>query len=378
MKRIMQINDVRMEECCMKLKQKLNEALQFALYADSNDERIPEWIRSEYRRSDQQLIDALKYLGEAWPFRLLESFSMKKEERIYIRYLKNRLQIEDIPKFDPSIERSFFSSAREERLHHFCPGYYRFLLPYLPTNMGMVKEESGHYKVDNVWVDIHVGRIEDLKEGRLATVLITDPNGGGFANFVEDICTQIRNSFFPSIFQDECMLEEKHIRWIDVQGTIFDWHKWTADKLVWHKEKRRYSWPNTEWERFPQDDWCYMECLQHFRNKANIACQVIDQERGYLRKDAPHWVVDMYHDVLYHTLSYDRDSKSVLKDISYVLQDLSEDRMVSVYGYLEKIIYKHIYRQKPIYKKEKYVEEYDIEKAFESIKQNQPTYQQTT
>jgi hypothetical protein len=278
--------DLRMEGCCMKLKQKIDEVMQYAFYADHDDERIPKWIRDEYQRKEKRLM-----------------------------------------------------------------------------------EESGHYKIDNIWVDIHVGRIEDLKEGRLATVLITDPVGGGFANFVEDICTQVRNSFFPSIFKDEWMLEEKHIRWIDVQGNVLDWNGWTDDKLVWHEKSRAYSWPNTDWERIPEDDWCFVECRQHFRSKAKIARQVIDQERGYLRKDAPAWVVDMYHDVLYHASSYDRNSKSVLKDISYVLQDLSENRMISVYGDLERIVYKHIYQQKPIYKKDEYVTEYDIEKAFESIKQ---------
>lgn len=100
----------------------------------------------------------------------------------------------------------------------FHGGIYRFEWPYL-TGSNMGTNDQGEVNVYKCDVELRVGQEEDLKEGKIVTVIITSDGNPGVQGSIEKIATKIRISFFDSIFTEKHwenpIVPEHKIRWIE-------------------------------------------------------------------------------------------------------------------------------------------------------------------
>jgi len=235
-------------------------------------------------------------------------------------------------------------------------GRYRFLLPYLPKNMGKRKDNSnGYFQMNSLWVDVHVGRIEDLREGRLATILIYDPEGNNLSPFIEEICTQIRNSFFHSFFKMDKEIEENQLRWITVQGDITTWHDWGIALLDWDSKNKQYERKDSNWPMVAESDWCFTECLNDIQEKVRLTYTYLDPYYQTWREDAPVWVIDMLTSVNQYN-QQNPNVKNTFKAIQNSLDNLKNGR-IGLQCEIEKIVYKTIVSIEPKNYLERYVED---------------------
>ena len=97
------------------------------------------------------------------------------------------------------------------------PGIYRFKFPYVTGHL--VPNDAGEVTVYNCDVEMRVGQEEDLREGKLVTIIITSYSPPGVQNRIEHIATKIRLTFFDDIFHElhweKAIVSEERIRWIE-------------------------------------------------------------------------------------------------------------------------------------------------------------------
>ncbi|MGU3472427.1 hypothetical protein ACLBWT_14930 [Paenibacillus sp. D51F] len=144
---------------------------------------------------------------------------------------------------------------KEVRMHS---GIYRFKWPYL---MGpLIPDDAGNVTVYDCDVEVRVGQDEDLKEGKLATIIITSYSAPGVQNRIEHIATKIRLAFFDNIFHElhweKAIVPEEKIRWIEQH--LFSKGSMQGDTsldqalevtMQWDAKKHAYggpSWKNAQ------------------------------------------------------------------------------------------------------------------------------------
>lgn len=127
-----------------------------------------------------------------------------------------------------------------------------FTWPYLAAHL--IRNDQGEVKVYECEVELRVGQEEDMREGKLITVVITSYAPPGVQNFIEQIATKVRISFFDQIFHenhwDIPVIPEDSIRWIEQhlfsQGSAKDRDDSTLDtilevKMKWDAKRHVYS-----------------------------------------------------------------------------------------------------------------------------------------
>ncbi|MEK5586621.1 hypothetical protein MKZ21_30650 [Paenibacillus sp. FSL P2-0536] len=96
-------------------------------------------------------------------------------------------------------------------------GIYRFTWPYLGVDL--IRDDNGEVKVYQCEVELRVGQEEDMREGKLITVVVTSYAPPGVQSFIENIATKVRIAFFDKIFHenhwDKPVVPEESIRWIE-------------------------------------------------------------------------------------------------------------------------------------------------------------------
>lgn len=143
----------------------------------------------------------------------------------------------------------------EIRLHS---GIYRFKWPYLAGHL--VPNDAGEVKVYECDVEIRVGQDDDLREGKLVTIIITSYSPPGVQNSIEHIATKIRLAFFDRIFYenhwDKPIIPEESIRWIEQH--LFSKGSSVGDTshdqslevtMQWDAKKHAYGGPS--WKKAP-------------------------------------------------------------------------------------------------------------------------------
>jgi hypothetical protein len=151
------------------------------------------------------------------------------------------------------------------------PGIYQFSLPYLIDQR--LIDSNGYHLVRTVDVEIHVGRKEDLGDGKLATVIALSTVG--FSNYVEEIFTKIRRLFFHEIFQTktgtELFLSDDRIRLIEVHAKTQDIYDWQEVQMEWDFKRECYCHP--VWKTVSPDTWYYQEYQKKIRSFARQGLQ---------------------------------------------------------------------------------------------------------
>ncbi|MDQ6422599.1 hypothetical protein RB620_24510 [Paenibacillus sp. LHD-117] len=129
-------------------------------------------------------------------------------------------------------------------------GIYRFQFPYLGSNFS--RNEKNEVEVCYCDVEIRVGQPVDMVENKLVTVTITAKEGTpGVQNFIAQIATKIRNSFFDAIFHEKHWgkpeVLESQIRWVEQH--LFSNYTTVMDdeikevQMIWDEKKHAYHSP---------------------------------------------------------------------------------------------------------------------------------------
>lgn len=142
---------------------------------------------------------------------------------------------------------------------HMHPGIYRFTMPYLGGHL--IRNENGEVTVYQCDVELRVGQDEDMREGKLVTVVITSFAPPGVQNYIERIATKIRIGFFDQIFHErhweKPVVPEESIRWIErhlfSQGSAEGRGDTSLDsilevKMTW--DAKRYAYGGASWKPF--------------------------------------------------------------------------------------------------------------------------------
>ncbi len=148
---------------------------------------------------------------------------------------------------------AFKKKALEEQSIWFHPGIYRFYFPY--TSFTLVPNEDQYTPVYTCEVQVHVGMEHDMKEGKLATIIIkADDVGIGVTNFIEDIASKIRLCFFDKIFHDDILKGEPsqlegNLRWLEYYSPSYypsgmPEGSLREVKMTWDDDEKRYSHPD--------------------------------------------------------------------------------------------------------------------------------------
>ncbi|MBA4550594.1 hypothetical protein H1043_02255 [Thermoactinomyces vulgaris] len=126
---------------------------------------------------------------------------------------------------------------------YYHPGVYRFYWPFVSPDL---LKDNDHIQFWYYDVEIHVGRSDDMKEGKLLTVIIKSSTLG-VTNYIESIATQIRNNFFPKLFSqyqaNKKYLNEDTIRWLEVNFETLNPNRWNEVVLEWDHRLEQYQSP---------------------------------------------------------------------------------------------------------------------------------------
>lgn len=125
-------------------------------------------------------------------------------------------------------------------------GIYKFTWPYLGAWLSA--DENNEVKVFYCNVELRVGQDDDLKEGKLLVATVTaQKNTPGVQNFIEEIATKVRLTFFGQIFHEnhwnESKLPDDAIQWIEIHNFESD-NEINEVKLKWNSEKKAYHSPS--------------------------------------------------------------------------------------------------------------------------------------
>lgn len=190
------------------------------------------------------------------------------------------------------------------------PGIYQFSVPYL-TYHRMVKE-NGYHRVKEVDVEIHVGRKEDLADGKIATVIAYSTSS--FSNYVQEVFSNIRRMFFPNIFpifhSDIPAFQEKQIRYVEVHAKSQDLNDWHELEMHWDSKTAQFKHP--VWNAISPQAWYFQDYQQkivHFAQQGLNCFQDINMQSAYngeasweiqtvtqLSEDSPAWLLQVLHE----------------------------------------------------------------------------------
>lgn len=144
---------------------------------------------------------------------------------------------------------------KEESIY-FHGGIYHFSFPYIG---GLDRNEENEVEVYHCDVELRVGQEDDMKQGKLVTVIITEREGSvGIQDKIQFIATKIRIAFFDSIFIEKHWqkpkVPEHQIRWIERHlfskapySTMED--EINEVSMIWDVKKHAYhspSWTKVE------------------------------------------------------------------------------------------------------------------------------------
>ncbi|MEK4479967.1 hypothetical protein MKZ23_11090 [Paenibacillus sp. FSL R5-0876] len=138
----------------------------------------------------------------------------------------------------------------KEKSVFYHPGIYRFQWPYLAAWLS--QNEQHEVTVYHCDVEIRVGQEEDMKVGKLVTVTVTArEHTPGVQNFITEIATKVRLSFFDQIFLEKhwgkTLVPEHRIRWIECHPYIEDQSPLQVS-MKWDSKKHAYHSP--AWKTF--------------------------------------------------------------------------------------------------------------------------------
>ncbi|MXQ55291.1 hypothetical protein [Shimazuella alba] len=356
----------------MNLKERATEAYKWVSFgiAKPYEAMIPKWIKEEIEDRGifiNRLFEALDYIKSSKIDKWIKSLSLNEYDMAYIKKIEDLLLKETIPTLDSYLEDKRIRKLNER--DDIYPGVRRFLMPYWPRYVGCIQNDDGYCKMLHLWVEVHVGRIEDLKENRLLTILITEPNARGFANHVEHICTQIRYTYIPRFTANHKNIKESQIRWVSVQGEVMDWNGWSIDHIVWNEKLQKYDWSVETSKRIDHLDWPYLESMIHFQNTANTALKFIDLEYKRLKHHAPIWLKKMMIDVT-HELSQEQEILSPIEEVYRVMEHISKGDKTSNFTITDKIVHRTILSIPRPLEQENYTDIYNIKKALEQFNSN--------
>jgi len=177
------------------------------------------------------------------------------------------------------INNLFGLSKKKEKTEQsiwYHPGLYKFYMPYI--NHMPVSNDKDQHTVYSCQVEVHVGMQNDMDEGKLATIIIkSDDEGLGVTNYIEDIATKVRLSFFDKIFHEDIINSNENIldtrlRWLEYvspqytsalpDGSLREVH------MDWDIREKRYIKPDwTNYEGFYAD---YLKSLDREIKKGEV------------------------------------------------------------------------------------------------------------
>ncbi|WP_044641147.1 hypothetical protein [Risungbinella massiliensis] len=192
------------------------------------------------------------------------------------------------------------------------PGIYQFSVPYL-TYHRMV-EKDGYHRVKKVDVEIHVGRKEDVAEGKLATVIAYSTSS--FSNYAQEVFSNIRRMFFPNIFpmfqSNIPPFQERQIRYVEVHAKSQDLNDWHELEMRWDPKTAQFKHP--VWNAISPQAWYYQDYQQkilYFAQQGLKCFQDINMQGAYngeaswelqtetstqLSEDSPIWLLQALHE----------------------------------------------------------------------------------
>lgn len=190
-------------------------------------------------------------------------------------------------------------------------GIYQFTIPYLSHTLHI--SGDGFHQVRTVDVEIHVGRKEDLEDGKIATIITYSTDC--YSDYVAEIFTNIRRLFFQYIFPplQTRSFQEEQIRYVEVHAKSQDINDWNELELHWDEKKLVYTHP--AWNSISHDAWYFQDYQSKIQYYAKSGLQFFEDEKdreGYheeftwergpkrLSTNAPQWLLT----ALYEAESY--------------------------------------------------------------------------
>lgn len=187
-------------------------------------------------------------------------------------------------------------------MQKLLPGIYQCTVPYLTYHR--TAREDGYHRVRTVDVEIHVGRKEDLLDGKVATIIAYSTTS--FSNYVQDVFRNIRRLFFRSIFPSNENIPnflENHIRYLEVHAKSQDLNDWHELEMHWDTKNELYTHP--VWNSISSDAWYFQQYQQKIRYFAEQGLQYFEginpkhhlededwtMERFRLCETSPSWLL---------------------------------------------------------------------------------------
>lgn len=179
---------------------------------------------------------------------------------------------------------------KNQKSTYYHPGIYRFYWPYVSPNLQY--HDADHILFWYYDVEIHVGRSDDMKEGKLLTVIIKSSTLG-VTNHIEYIATQIRNNFFPDLFlqyqENKKHLNEDVIRWLEVNFETLNPDCWSEVTLEWDHRSEQYQKP--EWKKIDPNAWYFVQYQSKFNDWLKAALESFNG--GSFAANGPRWIFEL-------------------------------------------------------------------------------------
>jgi|APAga8741244001_1050109.scaffolds.fasta_scaffold19389_3 hypothetical protein len=132
----------------------------------------------------------------------------------------------------------------------FHKGIIKAKMPYSMSQP--VADENDNIKVYYCDVELHIGNQNDLKNGYLATAIISARKDGiGVTNFIERLADQTVNLFLNNVIISRLGTPVDKIRWIE--RNYYPSENFQVVKLEWNEKYNYFT--NPKWEHLNEGDW---------------------------------------------------------------------------------------------------------------------------
>lgn len=152
---------------------------------------------------------------------------------------------------------NWFNNKKTKESIRFHPGVYKFQIPYLLHDL--IANENNEMKVSSCEVEMHVGREDDLKQGTIATIIMTSTTEP-MTNIIEYIATSIYHTMFRDIFYTYLMEKNlliDRIRWVEkYDSSVVSFSSNSrCDDVTFQWDEKQQSYYNPSWYQPEEDAW---------------------------------------------------------------------------------------------------------------------------